>query len=92
MEIKHIEDAIKQTLESSKRNFKQKIDLIINLKEMDLKKTDQQLDLYVNLPHERGRKVRVCALVGAELEDNASKNCDTTVTALNFDKYQKDKV
>ena len=77
--------------DSKKRNFKQTIDAIFNLKELDLKKSDNHVDFFVNLHHERGKKVKVCALVGGELAAEAKKVCDEVVMANDFPKYQKDK-
>jgi large subunit ribosomal protein L1 len=90
MDAKLIKDAIKQTLESSKRGFKQKIDVVVNLKELDLKKTDEQVEFFLQLPHEKGKKVKVCALVGPELKDDAAKSCDFVINAEQFDKYIKE--
>ncbi len=73
---------------SPKRNFKQSIDLIINLKDIDLKKTEQQINMFVTLHHDIGKKVSVCALVGPELQENAKEVCDEVVLADQFDKFK----
>ena len=75
---------------SDKRNFIQSYDLIINLKGLDLKKQEHQVDAFVTLPHLRGKKVKVCALVGAELAEQAKNVCDSAILSDDFDKY-KDK-
>ena len=75
---------------SQKRNFKQSFDLIINLKGLDVKKQDHQIDTFITLPHARGKKVKVCALIGPELEQQAKGIYDFFVLSDNFDKY-KDK-
>ena len=75
---------------SDKRNFKQTYDLIINLRGLDLKKQEHQIDAFITLPHSRGKKVKVCALVGAELEEQAKSIFDSTILSDNFEKY-KDK-
>ncbi len=69
---------------SKKRNFTQSVDLIINLKALDLKKSDNQLDFYVTLHYSHGKKVKVCALVGPELAEEAKKVCDNTIMASDF--------
>ena len=76
---------------SRKRNFKQSYDLIINLKGLDLKKQEHQIDTFVMLPHSKGRKVRVCALVGPELASQAKETYDDVILADNFDKYKEKK-
>ena len=75
---------------SEKRNFKQSFDLIINLKGLDTKKPEHQIDTFITLPHARGKKVKVCALVGAELAEQARNVCDSAILSDDFDKY-KDK-
>lgn len=76
---------------SPKKNFKQTIDLIITLKDLDLKKPEQHVDLFLNLHHNRGRKVKVCALVGPELFDQAKEACDKAIMIDQFEFYAKDK-
>ena len=75
---------------SEKRNFKQSYDLIINLKGLDLKKQEHQIDAFITLPHSRGKKVKVCALVGPELEEQAKSIFDSVILSDNFERY-KDK-
>ncbi len=76
---------------SKKRNFKQTVDLIINLKGLDLKKPEHQVEFFATLSHNVGKKKKICALVGPELADEAKKTCDTTILQDDFDKYAKDK-
>ena len=76
--------------DSPKKNFKQSVDLIINLKDIDFKKQDQQVSLFVTLHHETGKKSSVCAFVGPELEKNAKENCDEVILAESFPRF-KDK-
>lgn len=91
MDKEQIQAAIAKAKDiSEKRNFKQSFDLIINLKGLDLKKPEHQIDTFVTLPHSRGKKVSVCALVGPELEGQAKEICDSVIVSDNFEKY-KDK-
>ena len=76
---------------SEKRNFRQTFDLIINLKDLDLKKQEHQVDTFVTLPNSRGRKVKVCALVGAELSEQAKSVCDFAIMSDNFEKHNDKK-
>jgi large subunit ribosomal protein L1 len=63
---------IKAVRESSKeRKFNQSFDLIINLKDLNLKKPEENIDLFVTLPHSKGKKVKICALINKSLEGNA---------------------
>lgn len=76
--------------EEHKRKFSQTVDLIINLKGLDMKKPEEQLDFYLTLPHGIGRKIKVCALIGPELVEEA-KACDKVVMESEFDTVAKDK-
>ena len=85
---KAIEEAKKN---SPKRNFNQTYDLIIVYSNIDIKKPEQQVDFYANIPFSTGNDTRVCALIGPELMDNAKQSCDGAVGADEFEKYSKDK-
>jgi len=92
MDKQSLANTLKHLRENSpKRNFKQSIDLIINLKDLDLKKPDHQINMFVTLHYDVGRKVSVCALVGPELEKNAKECCDEVILAENFDKFKTKK-
>ncbi|MBD3204335.1 hypothetical protein GF327_08640 [Candidatus Woesearchaeota archaeon] len=85
-------DTIKKALKnlkenSSKRNFKQTIDLIINLKDIDLKKV--KVDFFVILHKEKGKDTKIAGLVGPELIDSSKKTLNTTIPVNEFEKYQK---
>jgi len=90
MDQKQIIDTLKELkAHSPKRNFKQRIDLIISLKALDMKKTDNQINTFVALHHTAGRKTGVCALVGPELLPEAKAVCDESISIDNFQKYDK---
>ncbi|MEM4240149.1 MAG: 50S ribosomal protein L1 [Candidatus Woesearchaeota archaeon] len=73
---------------SPKRKFAQSIDLIINLKDLDLKKPEEQLDIWVPLVHARGKAVKIAALVGPEMQEQAKAACDLVITHDDFKKYE----
>jgi len=92
MDKNSVKEAIKQLAETSKkRKFKQSFDLIINLKGLDLKKPEQQIELFVPLHYSNGKKIKICAFVDAELKEDSQKTCDYTITPDDFPQYQKDK-
>ena len=77
--------------ETPKKKFVQSVDLIIALKDLDFKKTEQQVDFFVTLTHDTGKKKKICALVGPELLDEARATCDETILVDDFNKYTKQK-
>ncbi len=81
----------KAKAESPKRNFKQSFDIVINLTGLDMKKTEHQVDQFIQLHYAPGRKVKVCALVGPELKDAAGQAVDFVVLSDDFDKYAQNK-
>jgi large subunit ribosomal protein L1 len=74
-----------------KRKFTQSVDLIVALKDLDFKKTEQQVDFFVTLHHDTGKKKKICAFVGPELIDESKQACDQTITVDEFSKYTKQK-
>ncbi len=92
MDQKKVLSALKEAREQSKkRNFKQRIDLIFNLKGLDLKKVEHQVDIFVPLTHETGKKTKICALIGPELLEEAKANCDFFILVDDFGKYAEKK-
>ncbi|HLD48733.1 MAG TPA: 50S ribosomal protein L1 [archaeon] len=57
-----IEEAIKAIKEGSKRNFVQSIDMIINLKNIDLRKPENKISKEITLPHSIRSKANVCVI------------------------------
>jgi len=82
-------DVVKKN--SPKRKFEQRYDLIINLKDLDLKVPEQQVEAWVPLPHPSGKEVKVCALVGGELVEQAKKTCHKVIVNDEFKQYAGDK-
>lgn len=92
MEEKNIVEAVKKLKqESKKRNFSQKIDAIFLLKDLDLKKPEQQVDFFASLHFSPGKKTKICAFCGPELFPEAEKSVDLAISQLDFPKYQTDK-
>ena len=91
MDKKKFLETLKQVREKSpKKKFTQKVDLILNLRNLNLKNPEENVDIFVNLPHQPGKKIRFCALVGKELEDQA-KIFDKVIIKDEFQKYVDNK-
>ncbi|MFH0867761.1 MAG: 50S ribosomal protein L1 [Candidatus Woesearchaeota archaeon] len=84
-----IANTLKNLKENSpKKNFKQSVDLIINLKGLDLKKPDHQINIFATLPHDTGKKISVCAFVDADMEKKAKEACDEVILPDQFAKFK----
>ena len=75
---------------SKKRNFAQTYDLIINLRNLDTKKPEGQIDFYAALPNSKTKPVKICALVGPETKQQAEEACGAFILSDDFESY-KDK-
>ncbi|MBN1792674.1 hypothetical protein JW826_03240 [Candidatus Woesearchaeota archaeon] len=92
MDRKEVLSALeKAKKESPKRKFSQSVDFIVALKDLDFKKAEHQVDFFVTLHHDTGKKRKICAFVGPELLDEAKSVCDHTVMVDEFGKYAKQK-
>ncbi len=68
IESKTLKDAIKEVREkSAKRNFNQTIELIINLKDIDMKQPEGRIQERIELPHPLGKKISVCVLADGDM-------------------------
>ncbi len=92
MNKKSIENAIKELRkEEHKKQFSQSFDLIVNLKDLNLKNPEEQVDFFTTLTHPLGKKVKVAALVGPELQEKAKGVVDLIIPQSEFDKYVSNK-
>ncbi|MEA3429794.1 MAG: hypothetical protein U9R08_00825 [Nanoarchaeota archaeon] len=86
MEKDNILEAIKKLKEEGKkRNFSQTYDLIITLRNFNIKKAEYQLEFFVPLHFSIGKKIKTCAVVGLELKSEAETNCDKVIMASDLD-------
>ncbi len=67
-----IDEALKTLSEVPKRNFVQSYDLIVALKNIDLKKPENKFSKDILLPHGRGKDVNVC-IISDKIEGSLTK-------------------
>ncbi len=85
-----LEEAIKKMREGKKRNFVQTIDLIVNVKDVDLKNPQNRFVMEVMLPAGRGKNINVCA-IGKSLAEVAKGIADEVVDEKKLEKLENDK-
>ncbi len=74
LDTKAILDAVKRVREKSeKKKFNQSIELIINLRDIDMKKPEARIQETIELPHMPTKKAKVCVIAGGELALKARK-------------------
>jgi len=67
VERKHLDEALRELREKTpKRNFNQSIELIINLKDVDVSKPENRIQEVIELPHPIGKKVNVCVFASGD--------------------------
>ncbi|MDD9953844.1 MAG: hypothetical protein OXR66_05925 [Candidatus Woesearchaeota archaeon] len=75
-------------MQKDKKKFAQSYDLLFGLKDLNLKNPDEQVEFFATVPH-ASKKVKICALVGAEMIDDAKKDADHAVVQDDFQKLKK---
>ena len=91
MDKKSILDSVKKVREiSGKKKFDQTFDISINLVGLNVKKADDKVDLFVQLPGGKGKEAKICAFVGSELGTKA-KIFNKVILQEEFSLYKKDK-
>lgn len=86
--------AVKKILEESKklnRKFKQNIDLVINLKNLDLNIPKNRIDEEVILPHGRGSEAKIALFASGELAVKSKKHVDFLIKPEEIGDLSKDK-
>jgi large subunit ribosomal protein L1 len=83
-----ISEALMELKKGEKKNFIQSVDMIVNLKNIDLKKPENRISVEVKLPHSPGN-LKVC-VIGDELAKKA-KNADKIIDTAQFREIFADK-
>lgn len=89
MDQEQVQKALEEVKKQPKKKFSQSYDLIINLKNIDIK--THPVDVFATLPHTKGSKVKIAAFIDQELVEQANKFCDLAIKESEFQKYQADK-
>lgn len=81
LDQKAILNAVKSAKEKSeKRNFNQSIELIINLKDIDMKSSEGKLQEIIELPYSLEKQNKICIIASGELALKARKaNADLVI-------------
>ena len=87
MDKKNFVEALQVLKTLPKRKFKQTYDLIINLRGLNLKKPEQHVELWIQLPFNKGKQTKIGAIVGPELAEQAKAVCDVVVLQSEFPTY-----
>jgi len=94
MAEKKIVDSVGKVLEESKkldRKFKQKIDLVINLKNLDLTIPKNRIDEEIILPHGRGSEAKIALFASGELALKSKKHVDLLIKPEEIEDFSTDK-
>lgn len=75
---------------AKERKFTQAVELIVNLKDINLKNPDEQVEFFANVPNSMGTK-KICAVVDTDLYDEAKASVDTVIAVSELPNYAKDK-
>ncbi len=62
-------------------------DKLVVRKDANIKKPEEQVEFFTTLPHGTGKKRKICALVGPELEEKAKEVMDKVITTADFSIY-----
>jgi len=87
-------EAVRKILEESKkidRKFKQNIDLVINLKNIDLNIPKNRIDEEIILPHGRGKDIKIALFASGELAVKSKKQVDFLIKPEEIGDLSKDK-
>jgi len=91
--MQEIVESVKKALEegnNKKRKFTQSVDMVINLKDVDLSKPDNRIDEEIELP-ERGKEAKVGVFAGGEMAARAKSVADIVIKPEEIKELSEDK-
>jgi len=89
----NIKAALKEIrAKTPKRNFKQSIELIINLRDIDMKKPEGRIQEKIELPHPIGKTVKVCIFADGDMALRARRaGADLVLETADIESLASDK-
>ena len=86
-------DAVKEAKEQAKpRNFTQSIDVIINIKDLDVRKPENRFSEEVALPNGRGKPIKIGVIADGELALGAKNaGVDVVISKEDLQEFGKDR-
>ena len=86
-------DAVKEAKEQAKpRNFTQSIDVIINIKDLDVRKPENRFSEEVALPNGRGKEIKIGVIADGELALGAKNaGVDVVISKEDLQEFGKDR-
>ncbi len=94
MATKKTIDIVEKALEESKklnRKFKENVDLVFNLKNIDMNIPKNRIDQEVILPHGRGKEAKVAIFASGELAMKSKKHVDLLIKPEEIEDLSSDK-
>lgn len=89
--MEDIKNAVKAALESPERKFSESIDLIINLKNIDMSQPQNRVSEDVILPNGHGRPIKICLFADGEMAINAKDHVDLIIPSEEIEKLAEEK-
>lgn len=87
----NIQKAVSKAIDSAPtRNFRESIDLAVNLKDVDLSNPENRIDREIILPNGRGKEIKVGVFGSGELALQARKKADTVIEPDEIDSIAED--
>ncbi|MEM1513547.1 MAG: 50S ribosomal protein L1 [Candidatus Thermoplasmatota archaeon] len=94
MASKEIVEAVKNAIDeknNKKRKFIQSVDLVINLKDVDLSKPENRIDEEIELPKGRGKEAKIAVFATGELALKAKGVADRVIMVDEIKELAEDK-
>jgi len=90
---KHSVETVKKAIEVAKpREFKETVEVSVNVRDVDLSVPKNRVDEEVVLPKGRGKPIRICVFASGELALKARGVADLVIQPQEIEEYASDKV
>lgn len=87
------QEAIKKFRDDKyKKNFNQSFDLVMNLRDLDVKKPENQVDFFATYAQKLSKEKKIGVLAGPELAESAKGVADIVIQVHEFDQYKDKKL
>lgn len=89
--MEKLREALEQAVNTRKRNFTQSIELIVKIRDVDLKKPENRFNELVELPNPHGKNVKICVIASGQMAVEARRLADAVLQKEDLEKLAGDR-
>ena len=86
-----LEKALEKAASATRRNFTQSMELVVKIRDVDLKRPENRFNELVELPNPHGKNVKICVIASGQMAVEAKKLADRVLQKEDLERLAGDR-